>query len=116
MGIPIFLSFAPRWFLRVPTIYVLSKNKKNNRTFSTEYFSFYILHVLVKIALFLFGWNRRSHYLLVKFQRKFPIENHDLVKSKATNSQKRDKLRQESSDPLVKKDWIPDDARKVQFI
>ena len=65
-GIPIFLNFAPKrrlWvlfrtalarrFKRVSTIYVLSKNKKNIKFFSTENFHFHnfknhcILHVQV---------------------------------------------------------------------
>ena len=44
-GIPIFLIFAPKhrlWVLvaRVPTIYVLSKNKKNIKHFLNEIFPF----------------------------------------------------------------------------
>ena len=54
MGISIFLIFAPkqrlwilvrtasaRWLKRVPTIYVLSKNKKNVKNFLMKIFNFY---------------------------------------------------------------------------
>ena len=43
-GIPIFLIFAPKHRLRVdcvPTIYVLSKNKKNSENFPVKIFIFY---------------------------------------------------------------------------
>ena len=42
-GIPIFLIFAPKHRLWVPTIYVLSKNKKNINNFLLKIFNFYNL-------------------------------------------------------------------------
>ena len=46
-GIPIFLIFAPKhtlWVLtRVPTIYVLSKNKKSIKILLLKFFNFYVI-------------------------------------------------------------------------
>ena len=65
-GIPTFLIFAPKhtlWVLvitaslrrfeRVPTTYVLSKNKKNIKSFSTDIFNFYMWK---KNLCILHGW------------------------------------------------------------
>ena len=57
-----FLIFAPKhrlWVLVVPTIYVLSKNKKNIKIFQLKIFSFYSL----KKALFIAWASFRNVYV-----------------------------------------------------
>ena len=44
------LTEALRWFLHVPTIYVLSKNKKNIKKNSSENYHFYSREILQYIA------------------------------------------------------------------
>ena len=58
-GVPIFLTFAPKYRLWVlvrteSTIYLLSKNKKNIKTFMLKIFVLFI-HVAIKNSVYCMG-------------------------------------------------------------